>query len=69
VPKSLSAPIVLDLYPTAAVGLVASLQGQCDVAKVTRRSTFPTRVAYYPIESALPICQLSCLLGLNWHSI
>ena len=25
-PKSLSAPIVVDLYPTAAVGLVALLQ-------------------------------------------
>jgi hypothetical protein len=27
VPKSVSAPIVVGLYPTAAVGLVALLQG------------------------------------------
>ena len=34
-PKSLSASIVVDLYPTATVGLVALLQSQCDVAKFT----------------------------------
>jgi hypothetical protein len=35
VPKSLSASIVVDLYPTAAVGLVALLQGKGDVTKFT----------------------------------
>ena len=34
-PKSLSALIVVDHYPTAAVGLAAMLQSQCDVAKFT----------------------------------
>ena len=34
-PKSLSALIVVDLYPTAAVGLAALFQSQCDVAKFT----------------------------------
>ena len=34
-PKSLSAPIVVDLYPTAAVGLTSLLQGKGDVAKCT----------------------------------
>ena len=34
-PKSLSALIVIDLYPTATVGLAALLQSQCDVAKFT----------------------------------
>ena len=34
-PKSLSASIGVDLYPTATVGLVAVLQSQCDVAKFT----------------------------------
>jgi hypothetical protein len=34
-PKSLSASIVVDLYPTATVGFVALLQSQCDVAKFT----------------------------------
>ena len=34
-PKSVSAPIIVGLYPTAAVGLVALLQGKRDVAKVT----------------------------------
>ena len=34
-PKSLSALIVVDLYPTATVGLAALLQSQCDVAKFT----------------------------------
>ena len=34
-PKSLSALIVVDLYPTATVGLVALFQSQCDVAKFT----------------------------------
>ena len=32
-PKGLSALIVVDLYPTAAVGLVALLQSQRDGAK------------------------------------
>jgi hypothetical protein len=35
VPKSLPASIVVDLYPTAAVGLVALLQGQGDVTEFT----------------------------------
>src|ERR1700722_9726976 len=34
-PKSLSASIGVDLYPTATVGLAALLQSQCDVAKFT----------------------------------
>ena len=34
-PKSLSALKVIDVYPTATVGLVALLQSQCDVAKFT----------------------------------
>ena len=34
-PKSVSAPIVVGLYPTAAVRLVALPQGQGDVAKFT----------------------------------
>ena len=34
-PKSLSALIVVHLYPTAAVGLAALLQSQCDIAKFT----------------------------------
>jgi hypothetical protein len=35
VPKSLSASIIVDLHPTAAVGLVALLQGKGDVTKFT----------------------------------
>jgi hypothetical protein len=35
VPKSLSAPIVVDLYPSTAVGLVSLLQRKGDVAKGT----------------------------------
>ena len=34
-PKSLSALIVVDLYPPGTVGLVALLQSQCDGAKFT----------------------------------
>ncbi len=34
-PKSLSALIVVDLYPTATLGLAALPQSQCDVAKFT----------------------------------
>ncbi len=34
-PKSLSALIVVHLYPTATVGLAALLQSQCDIAKFT----------------------------------
>ena len=34
-PKSLSAPIVVELYPTTAIGLVVLLQGEGDVAKFT----------------------------------
>ena len=32
-PKGLSAPIVVDLYPSTAVGLASLLQGEGDVAK------------------------------------
>jgi len=35
VPKGLSAPIVVDLYPSTAVGLASLLQGEGDVAKCT----------------------------------
>ena len=34
-PKSLSAAIIVDRYPTAAVGLTSLLQGQSDIAKCT----------------------------------
>jgi hypothetical protein len=33
VPKRLSAPILVDLYPTAAVGLTSLLQGQGDITE------------------------------------
>jgi hypothetical protein len=35
VSKSLSAPTVVDPYPTTAIGLPGLLQGQSDVAKFT----------------------------------
>ena len=53
-PKSLSALIVVDLYPTATVGLAALLQSQCDVAKFTPA----TRVEQNHIRACNPIAHL-----------